>query len=992
VRGWRFTPRDGPSRPSLRRFVQSRGLLVFTISLLLVTRPLRAGAQLFVRPWLEWHTLQASRFDIHYPTELASWAAFVAARLPGIDSAVTQLVGYSPPMRVQIVIEDPFDISNGFAFTLIDHPVIVFWASPPDPRESIGQFRSWGEMLAVHEYGHMAHLTRPSRNPLFRALWRVAPVDLGPIPLRAPRWVIEGYATYIEGVVTGSGRPHGVWRPAVLRQWAIEGRLPNYAELSSWSDFQGGEFAYLAGSAFLEWLARRGGDSSLVDLWRRLTARVNRSFDAAFAGVYGDSPALLYDRFRAEVTAAAVNVDRALVQTGVADGELIQHLSRGTGDPAISPDGHRVALVLRSAARPSRVVVWSTAPEPDTLERKARARLLARDSVDVPARRVYPTPKRSIVTLFARDGRSFEDPRWFADNKRLLLWRSTRRPDGSLRPELYVWDVVRNSVRSLTSRAAIRDADPSPDGRRAAALRCLGGHCDVVLVDLSTAAVRTVAAGDVLTSFARPRWSPDGSTIVVAMQRDNRWRVVLLDSAGTARRFADPDDGANRFEPSWIASSSLVVVSDRSGAPNLERIDLGEGGEAHAQLLTRLVGAAVAPDANRADGSIWFLSLHSQGYDVRRLPTAAAVAQASPLPLVSSTASPIMIERAPSVRVFAPMPLAAPRSYGLGERVTRWMPAAAATANGRSGTLALVNTDAVGRLTMLAQGALASGDAWRGGAVDAAWRTFRPGVRFSVFAASTSTLEMGSGVLVSNDDLVEALRGGSVRTDYSYAFDRGDLRIGIGGSGGWAEERASGVSSRLTRNLGFLEIGGDTRQRSAESSASESFLINASAGKTEGGASYRRIVSSAIFRGAGDRTLPLDARVSFGLLSRGAANFEQFVVGGAPSALVDPSLLSQRIPMGALPAGSLVGDRLFTYRVSTSLEGIAPYYWAGSTRIGAGRFANWQRVAGVEWTIDQTALPVIGLPGARLTAGVGRSFDSPLARRIRAYLSVTLRP
>src|SRR5690242_8942095 len=486
---------DGPRCPSLCRFEDARAV-VCGAAVLLVCFARPVAAQMFERPWLSWQTVHAGQFDVHYPRRLASWAEFVAARLPAVDTAVTRLAGYAPRQRVQIVVEDPFDISNGFAFPILDEPVIVFWASPPDPRESIGQFRTWGEMLAVHEFGHVAHLTRPSRNPFTRTLWRVAPLALGPIAIRSPRWVIEGYATYIEGVVTGTGRPHGIWRPATLRQWAIEGRLPNYAQLSSWSDFEGGDFAYLAGSAFLEWLARRYGDSSLVDIWRRLTARTNRTFDEAFAGVYGDSPALVYDRFRAEVTADAVQIDSALAHVGLVEGELVQHLARATGDPAISRDGRHVAIVLRSATRPSRVVVWSTTPESDSSERRSRERLLQRDPQDVAARRIYPLPKRAIATLSASDGRAYEDPRWFPDGQRVLLWRSTRQPDGSLRPELYVWDYARHDLRRLTRGGAVRNADPSPDGSRIVALRCGGGHCDVVVIDVASRRIRTIATGD----------------------------------------------------------------------------------------------------------------------------------------------------------------------------------------------------------------------------------------------------------------------------------------------------------------------------------------------------------------------------------------------------------------------------------------------------------------------------------------------------------------
>ena len=992
MRGWNWTQRDGPHRSSLSFLRDHRAIAAYGLCLTSIVCAGRAGAQLFARPWLQWQTVHAGRFDVHYPAELSAWAQFVAERMPGIDSAVTKLVGYSPPTRVHIVVEDPFDVSNGFAFTLLDKPVIVFWASPPDPRESIGQFRTWGEMLAVHEFGHVAHLTRPSRNPLFRTLWRISPVDLGPIALRSPRWAIEGYATYIEGVVTGSGRPHGVWRPAVLRQWAIEGRLPNYEQLSSWNDFAGGEFAYLAGSAFLEWLARRNGDSSLVDLWRRLSARVNRSFDDAFAGVYGDPPAIVYDRFRAEVTAGAVDLDSALAHDGVVEGELVQHLRRATGDPALSPDGKRVALVVRTAGRPSRVVVWSTAAEPDTAERKARERLLARDSLDVPARRVYPAPKRALATLVSRDGRSFEDPRWFADGNRILLWRPTRRPDGALRPELYVWDLARHSVRRLTSQSNVRDADPSPNGGRAVAVSCPGGHCSVVVVNLVTAATRVLASGDVLTSFARPRWSPDGRTIAVAMQRENRWRLALIDSAGSAPRVVDPDDGANRFDPSWLGPTSLVLVSDRSGAPNLERIEFGDAGTMPlARPLTRLVGAAIAPEPNRADGSIWFLSMHSQGYDVRRIASSAAIADTAPL-LLESRITPITIARSTSVHAFSPSLMSPARSYGIGPRTTRWIPGAEITADGQAMTFALVNSDFVGRLTMLGQGSVGSGDAWRGASVDAVWRASRPDARLALFTATTTDADFGVPTSTPLAERTDALRGARSRTDYSRAFDRGDLRFGLGGSIGWIDSRFGTVSSRLTRNLGFFELSGSARQNNERSSANESFFINLSAGTTDGGSSYRRFLSTVRLQSASERTLPIDASGTYGVATSGAASYEQFEIGGPPSNLVDASLLTQRIPIGALPAGALSGDRAIVYRVSTSLAGISPYYWSGNARSGSGRFSHWQQVIGVDVTLDQTPVPVLGLPGARLVAGIGESLDTPFARRIRGYMTVLLRP
>src|SRR5688572_29527564 len=100
-------------------------------------------------------------------------------------------------------------------------------------------------MLATHELAHVAHLTRPSRNFWQRTFWGMLPASIGPIARRSPRWAYEGYATVLEGQITGSGRPNGAWRPAVLRQWAIEGRLPSYGALSGSPTYRGNDFPYL---------------------------------------------------------------------------------------------------------------------------------------------------------------------------------------------------------------------------------------------------------------------------------------------------------------------------------------------------------------------------------------------------------------------------------------------------------------------------------------------------------------------------------------------------------------------------------------------------------------------------------------------------------------------------------------------------------------------------------------------------------------------------
>src|SRR5947209_7571926 len=258
-----------------------RAWLVF--SLLLLAVPSFAQG-----PDARWRTIEMPHFRIHYPADSEAWTRRAAARLEAIWARVEGEVGYRPPEVVDVVVSDPIAQANGAALPFLGWPRLILWTSPPEPESELGHYSDWSELLLVHESTHLVHLLRPSRNPTQRLLERLLPV--GPLVLKAPRWVMEGYATVVEGRLTGSGRPNGDLRAAILRRRAQEGRLPSYGQLNGDKSWRGFSMAYLMGSAYLEWLDRRAGPGSLPKLWARLSARRDRSFDEAFSGVYRDSP------------------------------------------------------------------------------------------------------------------------------------------------------------------------------------------------------------------------------------------------------------------------------------------------------------------------------------------------------------------------------------------------------------------------------------------------------------------------------------------------------------------------------------------------------------------------------------------------------------------------------------------------------------------------------------------------------------------------------
>ena len=182
------------------RFVTS---LAVTCALL---TPAPATAQQTTLPHLAWRTLDTRYFRIYFTRDAEEWTRDVAARIDAAHDAVSALVASAPRERVTVIVEDPNNVSNGFALPLLDAPLIFLWPTPPGPTASISN-GAWGDLLSIHEYAHIAHLTRESRNPALRRLSRLLPVQLGPLALGAPRWVTEGYATFVEGrIVREIGR------------------------------------------------------------------------------------------------------------------------------------------------------------------------------------------------------------------------------------------------------------------------------------------------------------------------------------------------------------------------------------------------------------------------------------------------------------------------------------------------------------------------------------------------------------------------------------------------------------------------------------------------------------------------------------------------------------------------------------------------------------------------------------------------------------------
>ncbi len=942
-----------------------------------------AGSALAQGPSAEWRTVSTPHFRVHYTAPAEAWALHAASLLESVRARVSAEVGYDPHQVVDVLVADPVAEPNGMALPLLRSPRMVLWTSPPGPASVIGTYRDWTELLALHEDTHLVHLLRPSRNPTERLAELLLP--LGPIALKSPRWAIEGYATMVEGALTASGRPNSDLRAAILRQRARAGRLPTYAELSSDSrSWLGMSMAYLAGSAYLEWLAERGGPDALRHLWARLTARTDRSFDAAFDGVFGESPAKLYDRFTAELTWRAVEAERILAPVE-REGAVWQELAWSTGEPAVSPDGARLAIVLARRDLPPRLVIWATGPDEkeEKKERERIAAMLAKDPHDVAPVRSRPLPRKPLYELGARDGVLPVSPRFLAGGARILFVSFCPDGQGVLHPDLFRWTPESGRLERLTRHADVREADPFPDGRSAVAVRYRDGLSQLVRVDLANGAVSAITDPSVEAVCAQPRVSSDGRRIAYVRHEGGAWKLVVREVAGGAERELQTAKASTVAFPAWDASGTVIYASV-GGAGFIDIEAFAADGSAAPRPVTRTIGAALAPAP--AGERLYFLGLQADGLDLREVELQ---------PPLGARPAALTAALAPAVRPLPP-PLPPPasvaavtpgRPYGLGRQEASAVFGGTVAPASQALEVGARLGDVVGRLDVLAVGALSNAGGPRGGTIAAAWRGLPVSLSLQLFDASESPSSQPRRVPGLGERLDQDLLGGELRAAWARRWQAAAVDL----AGGVLVARVEPAhQSSLNRRLAFGRIGlAYTPSRGAWRFPAL-LELRFDAGRT-GEDSWRRfggaLAAGVAWKGSG---VQLSWRRD--TVRDAALDLDRLQLGGVASTVVPEAAVPGRILVPALPAGTLVGDEHEGERAALVLAGLPVFYerhrvWAR----GAGE-GDWLRLAGLEWDVAGGPIPLVRLAGFHATLGVARVLDPPFEGATQAWLSLAWRP
>ena len=570
-----------------RRAIRSAGVLA-AVALLLATTP-ALPAQ--VPPDGEWATRTTPHFRVTYPAHLPDLGRRAALRAEAAYEALAAAFIEPPEGRIDVLLSDHSDLSNGSARLFPTNQVVVI-APPPTDGIALAYFDDWLDLVLVHELAHVFHMDE-ARLPgaLFRAVFGRVPVPWPTFPgLATPTWTREGLATWYESALTDAGRTHGSYFEMILRTAALEDAFEELDEVSGrspvWPD---GTRPYVYGSGFFHHLLDRYGRDRMEAFARAVAGqwipyRLNAAAEDAFGVGFGEA----WGEWRTQVEADSRSlVDSLARRAPLTRGRELARHGRWALRPIPSPDGSRVAYIRSDGKR--EVQIHLLEPDGDGGRKWFRTNGLSDFAW---------TPGGGVV---------------FAQLEYTDRYR--------LRSDLYRAD-PEGEVRRLTRGARLDQPDVAPAGDVAVAVQAGEGTSRLVEVGLEDGSVRPLNEFREGVHWAYPRISPDGRRIAVSRWGSGGWfDVVILDRAGRLLHRVTRDRAVD-LAPTWSPDGRwLVWGSDRSGIWNVLGVRTGEGGrpEGTAVQLTNMATGAAYPAVGRDGRWLYYSGYHADGWRIERI-------------------------------------------------------------------------------------------------------------------------------------------------------------------------------------------------------------------------------------------------------------------------------------------------------------------------------------------------------------------------------------
>lgn len=587
------------------RSIQTLQTIFFGVLFFLSASIAHAQFENYNHPELKWYTIQTEHFNIHFHSGQERTPNLIAKIAEEIYGPVTRAYHFEPDDRIDIIVRDHDDYSNGAAF-YYDNKIEI-WA--PSLEFLLRGTNNWLRNVVTHEVTHMIQMQtarKVTRRIPAAYIQYIGyeeerrtdvlygfPNKIISYPIAGtviPGWFAEGVAQY-HTMKLG----YDYWdshRDMILRMRALSDGIYSLDKMGVFGKTSiGNESVYNQGFSFVLFLANRFGDEVLEKISREMSSYFSLSIEKAISRATGLSAKDLYDSWRTDLEMfylkQADQIDKNLVR-----GDIIWETGSANVYPKWSPDGKYLAFLSNNKSD----YLSSTGLyiiEPGATSDKAGG-----------------WSKRKLIK-----GGVVSPPSWGPASKKIVYSKIIKNKSGSNFYDVFMYDIESKEERRLTNSMRARYPSFSPDGMTVYFVSNADGISLLNALNISNGEKRIVKAFNDGKDIFSSSVSPQGNRIVFAVSSNRGRDIAIINSDGSRFQYlldGIEDDRSPEFAPD---GRSFYYSSDKTGIYNIYEYDLLEG---IVQPVTNVVGGAFMPTMDRNKGLVYSL-YSSNGYGLARI-------------------------------------------------------------------------------------------------------------------------------------------------------------------------------------------------------------------------------------------------------------------------------------------------------------------------------------------------------------------------------------
>ena len=554
----------------------------------------------FNHPELDWQTIETKHFLVHFHNGAERTGHEVAKIAESIYGPVTTMYNHEPDAKVNIVVRDHDDYSNGGADSY-DNYIVIY--APALDFELRGT-HPWLWNVVTHEFTHIVEIQTAMKFgrkiPGIYFQWIGYEKETRPDVLYGypnvivsypiagyviPPWFAEGVAQYNNPILG-----YDNWdshRDMILRMYMDDGNPLTWNEMAFFGkNSLGNESVYNAGFSLVKYIDKTYGSDKLLAISRQLSKAYRVTIDGAIKDALGITGEQLYSDWKTEKTTWYKHIEDSLKPT-CTEGEIIEKEGFGNFYPVFSPDGSKIAYISNKGVDrwAGSVYIYDCATKKSKLMLPDRLSFLIRSSLS-----------------FSPDGKYIYYAKITRDN-----------PHWSGYSDLYRFNLSSEEEERLTHGLRAFNPKVSSDGKRIVYTFGSDGTLNIGVCNANGSDTMRLTHFQNGEQVYTPVWSPNGKRIAFGYSIAHNQSIALIDSNGS--NFQMLQHAGDCRNPFFASDSTLYYSWDRGGIYNIYSLNLSNGEE---RQITNVLGSAFLPTVN-SKGDIAYAAYTSTGYKIALL-------------------------------------------------------------------------------------------------------------------------------------------------------------------------------------------------------------------------------------------------------------------------------------------------------------------------------------------------------------------------------------